>query len=288
MTDLLPITGLEKTTEDFRRKLVAITSALHLDPSALAAVMKIESAFNPAATNPQGGATGLIQFMPKTAELLGTTVDALRQMTAEAQLDFVAKYYAPFRAKILDEGDHYIATFMPAFLGKPAGTVIAKKGEKIYDQNAGLDITKDGILTTDDVKGRLLRETQTARARLGKGAKPIVVEDGGNSVDPKEASRSEAGSHGPLFSGRPASSSSPPRAGGSQGDAALRRRVARYFRDHPEGLSPQQIRGWASSLRKIGPFSQEDIDHAFRCMQAEGEIAIANGLFYKRAERKSA
>lgn len=281
MTDLLPISGLEKTSEAFREKLVAIASALHIDPSAMAAVMKIESAFNPAATNKQGGATGLIQFMPKTAVLLGTTTDALRQMTAEAQLDFVQKFYEPFKSKILDDGDHYIATFMPAFLGKPIDTIIAKKGEKVYDQNAGLDITNDGILTVRDVKGRLERETQTARAQVAKGTKkPIVVED---SV-PKGPGAGRS-SHGPLFSELPVSSSSPRPAGSSARDAALRGRVRRYFRDHPEGLSPAQIRGWAGSVRKIGPFSQSDIDHAFRCMMAEGEIAIANGLYYKRVPR---
>lgn len=65
-------------------------------------------------------------------------------------------------------------------------------------------------------------------------------------------------------------------------DDALRKRIRRYFRDHPEGLSPGQIRGWASTIRKGGHFSQRDIDHAFRAMQHEGEVAIANGIFYKR------
>lgn len=287
IANLLPIPGLRETSEAFKERLVEIASELGLDASALAAVMKLESGFDPKARNPSGGATGLIQFMPKTAELLGTTTDALAMMSAVEQLEYVKKFYEPFRGRIVDEGDHYIATFMPAFLGKPRNSTIAEKGSPVYDQNAGLDVTDDGILTVDDVKRKLERVTQTALASLRKGGKSIVVEVPKGS-EPAKPSR------GPLFS-EPAGSSSARHPEGSApsgaasraqcsaaAEAALRRRVSRYFRDHPEGISPAQVRAWIATVRRGGGFTREEADHVFRCMLAEGEIAVANGLFYSR------
>jgi hypothetical protein len=293
MAELLPIPGLEKTSDAFRRKLVALASALHLSADALAGVMKIESGFNPAATNPTGGATGLIQFMPSTAARLGTTTAALRQMSAEDQLDYVAAYYRPVANRIVDDGDHYMATFFPADLGKPRTTVIAKRGEKVYDQNAGLDVSKDGILTVDDVKQKLEAVTQSARARVARGAAQTIHVDEGAAPDPKDpaaglvpptaGSTSREAADGPLFSSPPRPRSAPP---SPAREDALRRRIARYFRHHPEGLSPSQIRGWIATVRKGGTFSAEDVDLTFRLMMETGEIAIANGTYYQRAVRR--
>lgn len=283
MAELLPIPGLEKTSDAFRRKLVALASALHLSADALAGVMKIESGFNPAATNPTGGATGLIQFMPSTAERLGTTTAALRAMRAEDQLDYVAAYYRPVASRIVDDGDHYMATFFPADLGKPRTTVIAKKGEKVYDQNAGLDVSKDGILTVDDVKQKLEAVTGAARAKVQRGAAQTIHVDEVAPPDPKDPaaqSTSRGAADGPLFSSQPPRRSAPP---SPAREDALRRRIHRYFRHHPEGLSPSQIRGWIASVRKGGSFSAEDVDLTFRLMMESGEIAIANGTYYQRS-----
>lgn len=278
IVNLLPIPGLLETSEAFKERLVEIASELGLDASALAAVMKLESGFSPSVRNPSGGATGLIQFMPSTAKLLGTTTDALANMSAVEQLEFVKKFYEPFRGKIVDEGDHYIATFMPAFLGKPRNSTIALKGDKVYDQNAGLDVTGDGILTVDDVKRKLERVTQTALASLRKGGKSIVVEVPKGSDPAKRLP-------GPLFSEPAGSSSARHPEGSAAAEAALRRRVSRYFRDHPEGISPAQVRAWIATVRRGGGFTREEADHVFRCMLAEGEIAVANGLFYSRLTR---
>ena len=57
----------------------------------------------------------------------------------------------------------------------------------------------------------------------------------------------------------------------------------RYLSDHAStGVSPSQIRGWASSIRKNGMFTHEEIDHAFRVLAENGLIAYANDLYYRR------
>lgn len=191
---MLAIPGLlTKTTPEFRTSLVQMASKLGLDPSFIAAVMSRESGFNPQAVNPFTKATGLIQFMPNTAKILGTTVEALFGMTAIGQLFFVEKYFKPFAAKLKTPGDYYMAVFMPAHIGKPRDFVLFRKGEKGYEQNAGLDLDKDGVITVGDVTRAI--ETTVERAR----SQPEVHVD---------APKAEPASSSPLQSpGRPVSSS---------------------------------------------------------------------------------
>lgn len=116
-----------------------------------ASIGGIESRWDPQATNKSTNATGLIQFMPATAASLGTSVDALRGMTAVDQLPFVRAY---FRDRKLNPRDIYPTIFYPAIVGKSDEFVIGSAGQKVYDQNAGLDRNKDGVLTAGDVRGK--------------------------------------------------------------------------------------------------------------------------------------
>lgn len=143
----------ERDTKEpgFARELDKVARELGLLPNFLAAVMSLESGFDPQAVNKGSGATGLIQFMPATAKLFGTTVEALRRMSGIEQLQYVKRFYAPHAKKLELLRDYYLAVFMPKYIGAPFDTVIARKGEAVYDQNAGLDVDQDGTLTVDDV-----------------------------------------------------------------------------------------------------------------------------------------
>src|ERR1035437_8135711 len=61
-------------------------NALGINPDWLMTTMYAESRLNEKARNPSTRATGLIQFMPSTAVGLGTTVDALYNLTNVQQL----------------------------------------------------------------------------------------------------------------------------------------------------------------------------------------------------------
>lgn len=175
MTQILALRGIEKTSNAFRAELVRVADRLGLDPSFLGAVMANESGFNPQATNPQVGATGLIQFMPGTAEILGTTTTALRGMSDIQQLFYVEKFYRMVgaRAHIRRDvpGDYYMATFMPAFVGAPPDTILFDRDDpdpqkaKGYQQNKGLDVDRDGKIQVRDVWAVIDGIVAAAKAR---------------------------------------------------------------------------------------------------------------------------
>ncbi len=167
LLDLPGLRARDSAEPGFAAALDGVGQSLGLNPSYIGAVMSLESGFRPDAVNPSGGASGLIQFMPATAKLLGTTVEALRAMTAIQQLDYVRAYYIRAGHAIRPgvAGDYYMATFLPAFVGKPPGTVLAVKGNPIYDQNAGLDGDRDGVLTVGDVTQKIEERVAVAEAR---------------------------------------------------------------------------------------------------------------------------
>jgi len=148
---------------DFNKKLEKIASALGVNSKDLIAIMKMESGVNPAAVNSMSGATGLIQFMPKTAANLGTSTDALKNMSAVEQLDYVYKYFKMVGVKPgMELGDLYMAVFMPKYVSADDNTVLGQNGAagfsgKVYAQNKGLDKNKDGTITVADVKSSVQR-----------------------------------------------------------------------------------------------------------------------------------
>lgn len=184
-SSILAVRGLDKTSALFRRLLVELTDRLGVDVDHLATVISFETAgsFSPSILNFAGsGAVGLIQFMPTTAKILGTTAEALAAMTAEDQLTFVEKYFKSFTGKLHTLDDVYLAVFYPAAIGKPsefvvfdkAGTVGCKKADPTvcYRQNAGFDKTGKGYITVADITAAVHEVADAA------GGRRIDVGDG--------------------------------------------------------------------------------------------------------------
>lgn len=172
-------------TPEFRRKVIAISQGFGWPedgPSWLMACIAFESAatFSPSIRNAAGsGATGLIQFMPKTAEGLGTTTDALAAMTAVEQLDYVKAYFKPYASKIKSLADMYMAILLPKAVGMPDDYKLFSEGAG-YRQNAGLDANNDGIITKIEAAGRV-------QATLWKGMQDpnvLDVQPGETNMDP--------------------------------------------------------------------------------------------------------
>lgn len=89
----------------FRRKIAEVADYLGMPAVWLVDVMHFESGgFQPGITN-SIGATGLIQFMPATAQGLGTSTAALRRMGRVEQMEWVKKYFEPIKGKINSPGD---------------------------------------------------------------------------------------------------------------------------------------------------------------------------------------
>jgi len=111
-------------------------------------VISIESAntFDTAVVNPGSGASGLWQFMPSTAKALGTSVEAVRQMTADQQADLVIKYLKQFDTdKVQSAADAYGLIFYPAMVGKGPEYKITGQAaiqNPLFDLNGNQEITK--------------------------------------------------------------------------------------------------------------------------------------------------
>jgi hypothetical protein len=200
--EILHIAGLEKTTPEFRRELIAVADRQGLDPSYLAAVISFETGhtFDATKANPYSGCVGLIQFcMPST---VGTTRSELLQMSPIEQLEYVEKHYAMVdpKKRVSSLEDHYLAVFAPACIGyppdakmpcsakggptwtPPAGgcptpiagckTMGLPRHECAYCQNRGLDLNGDGTITTSEATSKVRALVDDARGRP-----PIVVDD---------------------------------------------------------------------------------------------------------------
>lgn len=135
------------------KQIDGMAKRLNCESKDIQALIYSESGGDPKAVNKSSGATGLIQFMPKTAAGLGTSVDALRNMPAEQQLVYVEKYLTKTKnAKFdpghkLSAGELYALVFMPAKADKQ---VLCSQGSAAFSYNKGLSngnktITKEGL-----------------------------------------------------------------------------------------------------------------------------------------------
>ncbi len=147
----------------FKVKLIQIAQNIDVDPNYLISAMAFETGetFSPSIKN-RNGATGLIQFLPDTATELGTSTADLAAMSAEDQMDYVEKYFNPYKNQLETIEDVYMAILWPAAIGKANSWVLFSKPSAQYDRNSGLDINKDGAVTKEEAAGMV-------RAKLHKG-----------------------------------------------------------------------------------------------------------------------
>lgn len=146
-----------KVDQAFRVKVREIADRLGFDPNWLMAVMAFETGrtFSPSVKNPGSSATGLIQFVGPTARGLGTTTAQLARMTAVEQLDYVEKYFQPYKSRVHNLGDCYMAVLWPAGIGQSNNWVMWTIGQREYNANAGLDTNRNGSITRGEAVTRV-------------------------------------------------------------------------------------------------------------------------------------
>ncbi|MBC9904753.1 transglycosylase SLT domain-containing protein [Achromobacter xylosoxidans] len=160
----------KKVSPEFRAKVISLCERLGIEPDYLMACMAFESAetFSPSIYNAAGsGAVGLIQFMPTTARSLGTATGNLAALSAVDQLDWVEKYFQPYKGRLKTLSDVYMAILWPAAIGKPESSSLWAQSERptTYRQNSGLDANKDGVITKAEAASKV-------QAKLERGRKP--------------------------------------------------------------------------------------------------------------------
>jgi hypothetical protein len=154
--------------KEFQSGVTDMAKRMGVSEDYLYAVMSFETggSFDPAQKNMAGsGATGLIQFMPETAQGLGTSTSELAGMNRTEQLKYVEKYLKNAGVKKgASLSDMYMAVLLPAAVGKSDDFVLfgeggAYGGSRAYSQNKGLDANRDGRITkgeaTAKVRGHL-------------------------------------------------------------------------------------------------------------------------------------
>lgn len=221
MSNLLFINKVSDNREAFAAKVADVAARLGIEPDWLMAVMNSESALDSKAVNKQGAssagygfkdgkkvilkqvgtpdstdaftrsqyrATGLIQFMPATAAGLGTTTQAIYKMTNVQQLDYVYKYFVPYKGKLKNYADLYLATFYPRALeynnhvGKEKDNYVIgmERGEdfaRLIAKQNPFDMDGDGLLTINDFKTFINKKLPNeALARFGAAVKETVKE----------------------------------------------------------------------------------------------------------------
>ena len=162
----------KKVDQKFRDKVFEICISLGWNPGThacwLMSCMAFESAesFRPDIRNAAGsGAVGLIQFMPFTAQGLGTSTKELSKMSAVDQLAYVQRYFRPYAKRITTLSDMYMAILMPKFVGAPEDAVLFLDPKVSYRQNAGLDTNTDGKITKAEAAAKV-------QAKFDKGMLP--------------------------------------------------------------------------------------------------------------------
>jgi len=157
-TYLLALPGIQTVTPTFLRGLVDLSARHGWDPNGIALVISEESGFNPAAKNPNGSASGLIQFIESTANRLGTTTAQIRAMTAEQQLPLVERFFASTLGRKIPQQieDYVLASFGQAnLIGAPDSTVMFAAGSPEYAANQTFDSNGKGAITVGDVRAHM-------------------------------------------------------------------------------------------------------------------------------------
>lgn len=158
-------------SDGFFEKIKVVAANLKCEPIDLLKVMMSESQVKATAHNPNGHASGLIQFMPSTLKNLGWTKghEEFRKLSAEEQLPFVEAYFKPHVKEGLGSAARlYQVTFLPATMkdGSDPDTVICKKGGKhdfAYEPNKVFDPAKKGYITVGDLQAAVDRNARGAR-----------------------------------------------------------------------------------------------------------------------------
>ena len=164
--------------EKFMSGIADLSEKYNIPQNDILAMMDFETGgtFDPAQKNlgPDGtpetgsGATGLIQFTPKTAEGLGTSTDDLSKMSRSEQLEYVDKHFETnLKGRLGDEGgdisDLYMSVLFPVAVGKPDDFVLFGKGainekfEGRYEANKGLDANNEGSITKVEAAAKVIQ-----------------------------------------------------------------------------------------------------------------------------------
>lgn len=139
---------------DIQSALIETARDLDINPEWLIFVIYKESRGITDITNNLSGATGIIQWLPSTAECLGYDTSTIRKMSFKDQLVLVKAYFKASGKlhKINSYEDLYLCVFYPKAVGQRNNYVIGRKNSYVVRQNRSIDENKNGIITVKEFK----------------------------------------------------------------------------------------------------------------------------------------
>lgn len=148
-------------TPELEAALRSLASELGTSGEDLIALVRFETGgtFATDARNPNSGATGLIQFMPSTAEKLGTTTAALANMNHAEQIPVMREYFrrvadgkwAGPAGKLDTTQSLYMAVFYPKYRYEPANK---RFPDSVIQANPGITTPADYIRKVQEYNAR--------------------------------------------------------------------------------------------------------------------------------------
>lgn len=147
----------------------------------LASLISHESGFRPDALNPLTKKhVGLIQFGPEFRSKRGLSVEDVLAMSATDQLELVEAYFKPIKG--IAARDIAMAG-LGWGIGKPDDVIVwsadgtmGQRDEvqpKGYEQNPGLDVNKDGLITLGEIRDDVARPLRKSSGRVVIGTGPL-------------------------------------------------------------------------------------------------------------------
>lgn len=172
---------MAKLDSNFYQKLLQLSAKVGMKPEDILNVMAVESGLDPAAHNPNGNASGLVQVMPKFLSGLGFkgTPEEFRSTPASVQLDVVERLIQNMMkingGPLTSASQYYVGNFLPVALkldgvrkNRPETIIVSKnplephlpnvsveKEKTFYNANHSLDFDRDGNITYGDIQNVL-------------------------------------------------------------------------------------------------------------------------------------
>jgi len=135
---------------ELAQEVANVARRVGVQPEWLANLINAESGFRASAVNKYSGASGLIQFMPDTARGHGTTVEAIRDMSAMQQMPYVEDY---LQSKVRSHGGLqtqeklFLSVFYPAAIKASTQEYCDQyqMSSSVRSQNPGIHNAQDYI-----------------------------------------------------------------------------------------------------------------------------------------------